>query len=573
MATPTNYTPQQIRDAILLIWRDPIALGEAIGYCGAAETRSSLVAPQDTAECAGAAALRPEVVPSIGRRAAPKGFQRKRFGTFHRQMLAHVRSQAKTSTIVPRGHAKSTLITVIDTIHHLLHYPESRNLIACATLDLARKLVGEIRDRLNGPLELLPGLYIPFREAFPWLAINGDLKKSGPVDSFNILGRAGKGREPSVFAASVESNLAGNHPTRAVIDDPSNEQNSRTFARRRKVIDFIEALEPLMFSPDSPINHIGTPWAFQDVTAFLERREDWSQFRFGVWDGFNPETSKADGKGPGPDGAWPLCPSFLDADEIMEKEASLTKTFFAAQYKTHPIPAEEAVFEPALLKAATDDDLALAKLPDDVPKLLLYDPVARLENTSGDLNGIVILKVIPAKRLGLRGFEPDRNIFVPIEAVELPGGADSAVNWIEDSAAVRHAPHLQSLWVENVAAQSLFKPWLEERGKLNGLRIRGQKVGNASLTFRLMGLQTAMRKGYLRLPPEFPGRELLIQRLLEYPLSDSDDMISALALLSTQADRLGPLPGMDPLPDERDTPETLWTPQLGGSTNGNDWPS
>ena len=266
----TDYTSSEIRTALLNIWRDPLAFGEALGYRGEANGR-------------------------------------KRFGEFHRQMLSHVHSQPKTSTIVPRGHAKSTVITVIDTCHHLLRHPESRNLIACATLDLARKLVGEIRDRLNGDLEILPGLFIPVREAFPWLALQGDIRKSGPCDQFNINGRAGKGREPSVFAASVESNLAGNHPTRAVIDDPANEQNSRTYTRRQKVIDFIEALEPLMYSPDSPINHIGTPWAFQDVTAFLARRKDWSQFRFGVWDG------EGESNGPGPDGQWPLCPTFLNA--------------------------------------------------------------------------------------------------------------------------------------------------------------------------------------------------------------------------------------------------------------------
>ena len=82
---------------------------------------------------------------ALGYKGEPKS-ARKQFGPFHDRMLEHVHSQPKTSTIVPRGHAKSTVITVIDTVHHLLHHPESRNLIACATLDLARKLVGEIRD-------------------------------------------------------------------------------------------------------------------------------------------------------------------------------------------------------------------------------------------------------------------------------------------------------------------------------------------------------------------------------------------------------------------------------------------
>ena len=510
----SDYTPEQIRAALIQIWRDPLAFGEALGYKG-----------------------------------EPSG--RKRFGKFHRQMLRHVHSQPKTSTIVPRGHAKSTVITVIDTCHHLLRHPESRNLIACATLDLARKLVGEIRDRLNGDMEILPGLYIPVRDAFPWLALQGDMRKSGPCDQFNINGRAGKGREPSVFAASVESNLAGNHPTRAVIDDPANEQNSRTYTRRQKVIDFIEALEPLMYSPNSPINHIGTPWAFQDVTAFLARRDDWSQFRFGVWDG------KGDGDGPGPNGKWPLCPSFLNADEIIEKQSALSRTFFSAQYLCEPVPAEEAIFEPELVNAATDSGLTLDKLPNG-PEILLYDPVARIDGTVGDLNGIVIVRVLTAAALKLKGYTADRNIFVPVRAIEIPGGADAAACWMEDIAAKQH-PLLKSIWVEKVASQSLFAPWLEERGKLKGIRIRGQKIGNSSLPFRLMSLQTAMRKGYLILPNDFPGRDILVQRLIEYPLSNSDDLVSALALLATMVERRGPLPGIEASPNPNRDSMKVWT--------------
>ena len=505
-ATLTSYPAEQIRDAVFKLWNSPLAFGKALGYRG--ETTN----------------------------------KRKRFGEFHQRMIAHVHSQPKTSTIVPRGHAKSTVISVIDTCWHLLHYPESRNLIACATLDLAKKLVGEVRDRLNGDLLILPDLYLPVSEVFPWIAVRIGHSSTGPCEQFNIAGRAGKGREPSVFAASVESNLAGNHPTRAVVDDPANEQNSRTFGRRQKVIDFIETLEPLMYSPDSPINHIGTPWAFQDVTTYLAERPDWSQFRFGVWDGVNPKSGKQDKTGPGPKGAYALCPAFLTADEIKEKEEVLSRTFYSAQYLCSPVPSEEAIFDLDLIKAATAETLTIENLPDG-PELMLVDPVARVDGTTGDLNGIIIVRVLPAQTLGLKGFPPDRNIFVPVFAHEINGGADAAACWMEDVGAPAH-PKLKSIWIEKVASQSLFAPWLEERNRLKGIRIRGQKIGNASLPFRLMGLQTAMRKGYLVFPKDFEGRDRLVTRLTEYPLSNSDDLVSALALLSTMIERRGELPGL-----------------------------
>ena len=492
------------------MWTDPLTLGYALGYKGVAG--------------------------------------RKEFGQFHYDMLAHSKSRPRTSTIVPRGHAKSTALTVIDTCHDLLINPAGRNLLASATLDLAKKLVGEVRDRLNGDIELAPGLFLPVREVFPWLAPTGDRGKSGPTDKLNITGRSGTGREPSVFAASVESNLAGNHPTRAVIDDPVNEQNSRTHARRVKVKEFLETLEPLMYAPDSPIIHIGTPWSFSDVSHTLSEKEAWSQFRFSVWDGSNPDTGERDGAGPGPDGAWPLCPSFLTAEEIFEKQETLSRQFFASQYLCQPIPAEEAIFDPALLAAATHTYATAADVPAG-PEVLLYDPVARISGATGDLNAIIIVRILPAGQLGLKGFPADRNIFIPIYAHEIAGGADLAAQHIESLCAER--PALKSVWIEQVASQSLFGPWLEERGKIKGVRIRGQKIGTSSLPFRLMGLQTAMRKGYVIFPDKFPGSELLRRRFTEFPKSESDDLVSAAALLSTHLERRGTLPGLDsgvPLP-------------------------
>ena len=148
MDKPDEENAQAIKDSLVRIWGDPLAFGEALGYKGTTDGR-------------------------------------KQFGEFHRRMIDHVYSKARSSTIVPRGHAKSTVISVIDTCWHLLRQPESRNLIACATLDLAKKRCGEIRDRLNGDLEIIPGLFVPVREVFPWLSPSGDLRRSGPTEAFN----------------------------------------------------------------------------------------------------------------------------------------------------------------------------------------------------------------------------------------------------------------------------------------------------------------------------------------------------------------------------------------------------
>jgi hypothetical protein len=506
------------------LFDDPLALGEALGYKGDASGR-------------------------------------KVFGPLHRGIINHSQTQPWTYCQVPRGHAKSTLLSVILPIAKLLRDPNRRILVASATLDLAKKLIGEIRDRLNGSLELKPGLFAPVSEVFPHLALDSaDRRSQGPTAKLNIMGRqASGGREPSIFAGAVSSNLAGNHPTDAHFDDLCNEQNSRTYGQRQKVIEFVQQAVPLMRYPDSPITVIGTPWAFGDVLDYLRHHSGWAGMSYGVWDGVNEETMKADGKGPGPDGAYPLCPSFLNSEEIGQIQDDVSKVFFAAQYLCDPIPSEEALFDRYLTDAATDSSIVL---PEDSRRqeILLFDPVHRLEGErtgKQSLNGLMMVAPIPAKELGLQGVDPDRNIFVPTGAWEINGGTDEAVCFIEDLAASR--PSMRSLWIEKKAAQETLAPWLEERGRLKGVRIRSQQTSCTALPNRLMGLVTAMRKGFVKFLPEFEGKELLFRRLHEFPLSDSDDILAAFALLSTMLERMGSLPGLDDPPPPQDYGTTIWT--------------
>jgi len=379
------------------LFEDPLALGEALGYKG---DRSG----------------------------------RKIFGKLHREIVDHALLQPWTYCVVPRGHAKSTLLSVILPIWKLLNDPDRRILVASATLELAKRMIGEIRDKLNGSLELKPGLFVPVSEVFPHIALDrNDTRGQGPTQKLNIVGRSAEGgREPSIFAGAVTSNLAGNHPTDAHFDDLCNEQNSRTYSQRQKVIQFVQQAVPLMRYQDSPITLIGTPWAFGDIVDYLGHHPAWAGMRHGVWDGKPPNPSLK-GKGPGPQGAYPLCESFLTSNEIQQIQDDVSKVFFAAQYLCSPIPAEESLFERGLI-----DEMAYPDLPEGLqvlPEILIWDPVHRLEGSrqkGQSLNGLLTVKPVSAAHLGLKGYEPDRNIFFITGAYEISGGLDEAIQFVED---------------------------------------------------------------------------------------------------------------------------------------------
>ena len=512
-----QITGQMLKERVLELLNDPIKWGEAIGYSGTREGR-------------------------------------KVFTDFHRKMLAHAMKYVKSSTLCPRGHAKSTLLSVVYSSWKLLRNPEERILVASATMDLAEKLIGEVRSRFMGQMQLFPGVYVDVVDIFPHLEVRsaggGMASKAhagGPCHSFNIAGRsAGMGREPSMFAGSVGSSLAGNHPTLAIVDDPSTEQNSKTYGERQKVIEFINQMVPLMYSPDSPICHIGTCWANEDVSAVLRERPEWHQFRFGVWDGPPDEDGNPTA----------LCPSFLNEEEIIAIEDDVSPSFFAAQYLNEPIPDDQPLFTKDMLEAATlDIDLAeIEKRFARYPEIMLYDPVGRMTGEHGSRNGFVFVRPIPARELGIKTdstgkpVDPARNIFVVTRAHEIAEGLETAVRWIEEESIKLH-PNMKAIWIEKAAQQAAIAPWLSDRGKLGDISVRMQKPKGMNSKdgkfMRIQGIQAAVKRNLIVFPKNgFPGKYEFDNQLTSYPKVDYDDMLTSIALLSSMLERRGTLPGL-----------------------------
>jgi len=463
---------------------------------------------------------------AAGYKGTPEG--RKKFGRLHREIVRAKNTYNKCSLIVPRGHAKSTLESEIGTAHDLVVDPGDRILLASAETKLAKQLLGRVRDILAGDLEIWPGVFVPLKEIFPWAApVFGQGARSGPCETLDVVGREGTpGREPSVFVSSPGSNLAGRHPRRAKLDDPTNETTSTTPAQCQKAIDFVDQLVPLMYNYDSPIFHIGTPWAFWDICAYLGQKSSWHQIRYGVLDG---------------PGGTPLCPSFLNEREIamVKEDLSDNPGFFEMQYMCVPSVGDSALF--------TQDQIEKSRWPSDRPlphgqDILLVDPVAVATGESLDRNGLIKVRVAPNGSLPPELQSPhagaDQNIFIPYWAEELRGNADTAIQALETI-----APDVDGIWIEDVVFSGVIKPWLRDRGRIEQTRMRRQKIPNKKLDMRLSSFPTALRKGLLRFGPRgYHNQQLLESRLTQYPKAAHDDLPAALALLAGHLDRRGPLP-------------------------------
>jgi len=490
------------------------------------------------------------------------GTRRKRYSALHKQIAAHALSSNRSSTIVSRNHGKTTIFMDLALWSKWRHM-DKRIMYMSASTQLACEILGELKAVTQGEVELLPGLILPFRECFPEL-MPVKAPPGSPPASFNTQGRTGTGREPCFFPSSIGSNKAGKHPTDIFVDDPANEKNSTTPVQREKVIQAIKQLEPILRDPqDGAIRHIGTPWAFQDVAAWLDNNPEYTQFRFGCWDGVNPDTGLQDGAGPGPDGAWPLCPEYMTGPELIEAEATVDdEEFWAQQYKCKPVSAAHAMFTDELIRASTNKVANLDGLPAG-DNILLWDPTAVVEAKAGDWNGVILIRATTAAHVvetckhnpayaipGLAEMAPDSNLFFVIEAHEVKGQPGNAQPLVED---IHARWGIDQLWVENKGAVGGIFMWLGDHEDMASIPRVPINLGSrgAGKAQRLQAMQVALNKNRVRLLSGAPGYDILTQRLTEFPKSESDDLPDALALLTWRGQRKGNLPKITVDPDSQ----------------------
>lgn len=161
----------------------------------------------------------------------------------------------KLLMLLPRGSFKSSIITVGYTLWRICKNPNERVLIANATYPMAVSFLKQIKDHLSKN-ETLKEIY-------------GDLTKDAEGWRENLITLAGtmdgtgyRGKEPTVSAYGMESNLTGSHFTFGIMDDMVNRDNINTREQLDKPINFFKDALDLI----DPINGrkqilvIGTTW-------------------------------------------------------------------------------------------------------------------------------------------------------------------------------------------------------------------------------------------------------------------------------------------------------------------------
>lgn len=165
------------------------------------------------------------------------------------------RYQRWSLSLAPRGHGKSTALTISRSILKFLKNPNIRILIASKTDTNAESFLSEIKQRIK-------------RHQF--IEVFGDLQGNPWNDGeITIRTRTEQWREGTISTVGLGKALASKHFDMIIADDLVDEENSTTEAQRNKVRTWLfKVLDPTLM-PDGQMDVIGTRYHPDDLYGHL----------------------------------------------------------------------------------------------------------------------------------------------------------------------------------------------------------------------------------------------------------------------------------------------------------------
>lgn len=155
--------------------------------------------------------------------------------------------------LVPRGHLKSSIITVGYSIQTLLKNPDTRILITNATWDNARGFLEQIAN------------YLRDSDLKDYFGFFQTPQTSWTKDAISIAQRTNAAkRGPSIATAGLEKSLASQHYDLIIHDDIVNDENVTSKEQMNKVDNFYRASLNLL-DPGGETIIVGTRYSVGDV--------------------------------------------------------------------------------------------------------------------------------------------------------------------------------------------------------------------------------------------------------------------------------------------------------------------
>jgi predicted phage terminase large subunit-like protein len=404
----------------------------------------------------------------------------------------------KKALLLPRGHLKSTLVTVAYTIQQILRNPDIRVLIANQVWDMSRRFLGEIKGQLEqSNLKYIFGEFVSAK----WNA-----------DDIIVRQRKKPLKEATVQTTGVEAEQTGGHFDLIILDDLTGLNNSQTSEQREKTKRYRRSMINLL-EPGGTLIELGTRWHLDDTFSVIfdnEMRYYDVMVRKVVENGkiiFPKHFSKKFDD---------IAKSFISVpdgncmDYIDHLKASMPFDEYQAQYMNEPISSENQTFRNEMFKYWN-------RKPDGLYISMACD-LAISQRSEADYTAIVVA-----------GMDKEYNIYL-LDYMRGHWNPGDIVNNIFDMQS-RWKPN--SVGMETNGFQRTLKLAVEEEMRRRRQYFGVDEIKNGperSKESRIKSLEPFYRKGNVFHASWMHGKDIETE-LLTFPKGRHDDIVDAMSMV------------------------------------------
>lgn len=426
---------------------------------------------------------------------------------FHKDLCDFIQQNPhrKKIALMPRGHLKTTLITVGYSLLRIAKDPKVRILIANATGTMAEAMLSQIKKHLQ------------YNDTFKYYF--GDLYTGASSWRDNMITLpTGEGsyqsKEATVTAYGLGGSLVSQHYDVIIVDDAHNRENINTKDQIEKVKQSYRDLLDLL-EPGGQLIIIGTKWHDDDLYGQVM---DKNNPEAGEFDVFIRQAVTEMKVGHSPDGhfiiesgsvLWPEKYS-LKALTALLNEKGLYE--FQCQYQNTAIDDENAVFHKSWFHEYDPTDIRDRKMT----RFTAIDPAISLKERA-DWTAIVTIGI---------------DVLGKIYVLEVKRGHYTEDQMVDELFLTYERYHPLSICIETVAFQKTLQHYIMKEIKRRGRSLPLNEVlpeSDESKEKRIRLLQPMYMRSDIFHSKSVPNIEYLEDELLRFPKGKNDDTADAMA--------------------------------------------
>lgn len=258
-------------------------------------------------------------------------------GSFHRNLIKLVEEKEndRVDILAPRGHAKSTWLSIIYPLWKIV-FNRDINIIICSDIaDQAEMFLRTIKDELEWNVKLIDH-YGAFRPK----------EKSGGqtvwrANDITII-RNERGKEPTIVCGGTGKKIIGRRADLIIVDDPLNDENTESEKQREKTEKwFKKTLTPILRPATGRMIVIGTKKHPLDLHYTLKNSPAYKQFKY-----------KAINNG------YVLWPELWSYDLLIKKKNEVGSLVFAQEYQNEDTDEETSLFNIDMIEKCCDSTIS-----------------------------------------------------------------------------------------------------------------------------------------------------------------------------------------------------------------------